>query len=1236
MEATEGKTEKSMRIKNLLLAFGLSLIVGKLFAVSFKVDGISYVANADTAIIKGYSEIPENGELTLASTVSYGGKDYRVTTIQQSAFLSCTDIKKLIVPASINYIQDGAFENCVNMTKLVLVEGTDMLDAKSDAFKNCEIEEVEIGRNLKETIFSKNRFLRKVIFDANIKEIPPSAFLDCSNLNSVDLSNIKKIYSFAFSGCSSLDTVDLSKIVFIGKAAFSQTKLNSVEIPSQLNDLGDYAFAYCQSLKNVSVKAPIVSIPNYCFTNCTSLASVEYPVSVTSIGEGAFSGCAFTSFKLNDGVTEIQKGAFCHCTNLENVDWGKVVLIGNNAFEDTGFSTLILPASLEKIYMEAFKSCKKMEKVDLSATKLTTIACFENCHALKTVVFPQTLTVIGLKCFDGCSSIEEIELPSSITTLSRRSFANMSRLKELDLSNTQVKWIGSECFEDCSSIQRVVMPKTLKSIGNSAFENASMLKTIDLSNTQVHYMSNECFKGCKALEEVSLAALTDTIGYAAFKNCEMLSNIRNSNSIKIVYADAFEHTKLFEAVQEGPAIIGTVLYQYKGMIADKEYCVPDNVTCIVANALAQQNFQSIKLNGSLKYIGDGAFDNCINLLSLTIPSSVVYMGSCIGCNALSSLTLKDAEGDLYLGELSNNKIKKFYMGRNITTQLDWLPDLESLTIGKCVKTIGSDFSSSEKLVNLELEDADATLDFENNPIVGRISNLYLGRNVKVGTYQGKDEYTYWDQQVTKGNSFLSLTDLTIGEKVTDICDYFCENNKVLEDLYVPGNVKKIGAKSFYRNVKLKSIKFEKGLETIGKLAFGYNDDPFNMGYSPVDKAEVIKEISIPSSVKLIDECAFAGVKVEKLHLSEGVGYLGNKCFMYIETDSIVLPSTVTLGEWNTFAFSSIRYVDASKYSGKLNSAFTFNGKMTKVLLNDDLKSLNCDFNYCNSLTSITLPNKLEEISTCEFTGVPINTLYIPSSVTNIGCEILASDSNYGNAAFVPSVIIEGNENSPKVYMNDSFCWSGKTRDSERKLRTLGVFKDAEYVFKSENEETTDIGVDSLILGGIREFTIKSSCGKRVLPTTAICLSPYLTSCDMWKPAIGKIYVLPGSKLPAEDIYFMYTVNKLSYEQPVEGNVLFDGINNMPYEITPVFYQDGEEVELKEAGVYDLNMKISGTFFDGIYPTGLKVTVTSSTGINNVTIDGNGKQCPIYNMNGQRVDVGYKGVVIQNGKKRIAK
>ena len=104
--------------------------------------------------------------------MSYGGKDYRVTTVRQSAFLSCTDIKKLTVPASIKYIQSSAFENCVNLIELILESGNERLDCEGDAFKNSAIITAFVGRNLKNTIFRDNTVLEKVKFADGIKMIP--------------------------------------------------------------------------------------------------------------------------------------------------------------------------------------------------------------------------------------------------------------------------------------------------------------------------------------------------------------------------------------------------------------------------------------------------------------------------------------------------------------------------------------------------------------------------------------------------------------------------------------------------------------------------------------------------------------------------------------------------------------------------------------------------------------------------------------------------------------------------------------------------------------------------------------------------------------------------------------------------------------------------------------------------------------------------------------------------------
>lgn len=1186
-----------MRVKSLLFALGLSLVVGKSFAISFKVDGISYVANADTAIIKGYSEIPENGELTLASTVSYGGKDYRVTTIQGSAFLSCTDIKKLIVPANIKYIQSGAFENCVNMSKLVLAEGEERLDAESDAFKNCGIEEATIGRNLKVSIFARNAILAKVVFGSNIKNIPDNAFYGCSNLSSVDLSNVESI----------------------GNGAFSSTKLEKVEIPAQLSYLGTSVFSDCTSLKSVSIKANIKSIPNYSFSRCSSLSSIEYPATVTLIGEKAFSGCGFTSFKMNENVAEIQNEAFCYCENLENIEWGNISLIGYNAFEGCGFKELSLPNSLRSIYRDAFRYCDKLVKVDLSKTNVTEIGCFANCYALKEVSFPQSLTGIGYECFKGCSSIVSLNLPSTLETLSGKDFQGMSSLSEIDLSDTKIKSLSSDCFKDCSSLQKIVFPSSLESLNSSALENAIALKEVDLSHTNVHNIPGYCFAGCRSLEQVSLAENTDTIEYQAFAGCSNLAVVKNTDNIKIVYDGAFAKTKLFDEVQNGPAMIGSVLYQYKGTIEDKEYSVPENVTCIAAKALANQNIQSIKLNKELRYIGTGAFDDCTKLLSLTIPGSVEYLGSCTGCSSLSSLTLKEGDKDLELGAFSDNKIKKFYMGRNVSSQLDWMPELENLTIGKYVKSIGSNFSSSEKLTSLELEDADDVLDFGNNPMVGRITSLYMGRNVKVGTYEGQDELYGWEKNVTKGNGFSAVEDLTIGDKVTEICDYFCYGNLKLVSLYFPKNLKRIGNYAFYRNAKISSVVFNDGLKDIGDFAFGFVDDGFKLSdcnsyynYMGIQKANY-NELNIPATVGTIGQYALSGKNAHRIILHEGVGQLGYMAFMGCSADSVYLPSTAVF-DGACFNYADYKVFDAQAHSGE-GLSFGYGGVGTFV--------------FPKAMTDVT-----------PFGWFSINNLTIPESVSSVQGDILTS--YYGSfpdqgITTTGNVILEGSDGASKIYLFKAFDASQDFDRHKVQLNKLTVNRSVVYDFGNDQYKgTINIGMDTLILGNIKEFDIQSTDGKRFVPTNAICLSHYLTSCDMWKPINGKIFVLPGSQLPAEDVTYMYTVNKLDYEQSADGKVLFDGINNMPYEITPVFYQDGKEVALEEIGTYDLSMKISGTTYDGVYPTGLKVTVASSTGINNVTMDSNASNCPVYNMNGQRVEGSYKGVVIQNGKKRLAK
>ena len=1161
------KTTKgnNMIRKHLLLLFALFILAGKGFAVSFKIEGINYVANGDTAIVKGYSVIPESGELSLPSAVAYGGKEYRVTAIQSSAFLSCVEIKTLTIPSSIKYIDSGAFENCVNMKKLVLETGNEILDIDDSAFKNCKIEESEIGRNITKSIFKNCKTLKTVVLN-NISIIPFSAFYGCSELCSVKFDNVNKIDSYAFEKCEKLVSFDFASITYLGDRSFSNTGIESVVLSNDLYHLGIGVFSGTP-LTNAVIKGVITTIPASCFSGCDKLSKIEFPETISVVKKTAFSGCK----------------------SLEKFEFNKIETIEEEAFANCGFKELLFSSSLKTLSQSAFLRCSNLEKVDLSKSSIEAVNGFTNCSKLNEIKLPETLTKIGYSCFGGCSSLSTLILPKSLAIIYDEAFDNMTSLKEIDLSHTSVTTIPYKCFTNCSS-----------------------------------------------LELVSLNPVTSVICSNAFNNCSNLSKIENTDNIKIVYSSAFEGTKIFDGVGDGPVMIGSVMYKYNGTIEESEYSVPSNVTCICNNTFANQKFQTIKLNDGLLYVGNGAFDGCNNLLSLTIPNSVETFNSSKGLNSLAVLTIKEGETELYIDKLDNNNIKKLYFGRQLKSTMDWLPYLEILIVGKNVKELANDFSSSEKLKELELADSEDVVDFKMNPIVGRIKTLYMGRNIKVGSYYGEDRLDPFRPYDTQGNSFLALSDLTIGEKVNSICDYFCQDNSCLKELNIPGNVKSIGKKAFYRTFGLKELFIDEGVETIGESCFGNGDDPYHMSY-PTNGSAELDQLIIPSTVKEIRSYAFSGLCVKKLNIQEGVGNLGRMCFMNIKTDSILLPSSVTFSDVYCFGYSPIKYVDASKVNGKLNQAFSYCGLLNKIILNDELETLNNDFNYCPSLISIKLPKNLKEIGGGEFMETHIKHLFIPEKVTKIGREILMKDMNLVTNIDVPSVTIEGNESSPKVFMDDSFCCSGETVNSEKKLNGLYIFKDAEYFIDNNSmgsEYTSNVGMDTLVIGNVHEFVIKSTTDKRFLPQTAICLSPHLTSCDMWKPTDGKVYVLPGSKLPEEDVYYMYNVYQLNYEKSSAEDVVFSGHNNMPFNIEPVFYQDNVEVEFKESGVYDLSMKISGTNFDGIYPTGVKLTIENESAIHQVVYDEDDSK-PIYTLDGRK-GFNNNGVIIQNGKKRIVR
>ena len=129
-----------------LLAVLMSMTASTVSAYDFMVNGIYYRLNyegwTDRAMVTYYdaSSLSSNkyaysGDVVIPENVKYNGIVYRVTSIDMSAFLCCSELTSVTIPNSVASIGDGAFRYCTGLTSVVIPESVEVIGA--EAFYGC-------------------------------------------------------------------------------------------------------------------------------------------------------------------------------------------------------------------------------------------------------------------------------------------------------------------------------------------------------------------------------------------------------------------------------------------------------------------------------------------------------------------------------------------------------------------------------------------------------------------------------------------------------------------------------------------------------------------------------------------------------------------------------------------------------------------------------------------------------------------------------------------------------------------------------------------------------------------------------------------------------------------------------------------------------------------------------------------------------------------------------------------
>lgn len=375
-----------------------------------------------------------------------------ITRIGDGAFKGCEALKEIDLPKGVQYIGECAFKNCPGLENISLPNNISALEDQT--FKCCsQLKTVKLPDGLKVIgpyVFSGCSNLESIEIPASISEIQYSAFQNCTSLKKVEMSDASKvtINATAFEDCPSLaDENDFTIIggilwFYSGKGgeitvpdgvtqiasnAFregherwknyrEEGSLRSVSLPKSLKKIHGYAFAGCIKLNEISLPENLETVGEFAFHGCKQLTSIDIPDSVTRIGKKAFAGCeVLTSVSLGAGVTEIPLCMVADCAALKSFNISKnIKAIGEDAFascknlsrftvdEDNQYFSELDGILFNKDATElVFCPCGKKRTEYVVPNSVTTIAthAFIDCSALKKVVIPESVSVIGDEVF---------------------------------------------------------------------------------------------------------------------------------------------------------------------------------------------------------------------------------------------------------------------------------------------------------------------------------------------------------------------------------------------------------------------------------------------------------------------------------------------------------------------------------------------------------------------------------------------------------------------------------------------------------------------------------------------------------------------------------------------------------------------------------------------------------------------------------------------------------------------
>ena len=372
--------------------------------------------------------------------------------------------------------------------------------------------------------------------------------------------------------------------------------------------------------------------------------------------------------------------------------------------------------------------------------------------------------------------------------------------------------------------------------------------------------------------------------------------------------------------------------------------------------------------------------------SVTIPESVVYgvvtyNVTTIGeyafydCYVLTSITIPNSVTTIGNNAfMFCNGLTSITIPNSVTTIGDYAfkycSGLTSITIGNSVTTIGqSAFYGCTGLTSITIPNSVTTIgEYAFQGCSGFTSIVVESGNTNYDSREGCNAII----ETATNKLVAGCKNTVIPGSVTTIGNNAFSNCTGLTSITIPNSVTTIGDQAFFGCTGLTSITIPNSVTTIGYTAFY--------------KCTGLTSITIPGSVTKIEEDTF-----------QETGWWNN------QPDGLIYKDGWLLGYKGDKPSGDIVIADGTK--GIAIDAFNYCDGLTSVTIPNSVTTIGeYAFYDCDGLTSVTIGNSVTEIGKYAFYGCTgLTSITIPGSVTTMGSRVFKGCSSLTSVTIGNSV-----------------------------------------------------------------------------------------------------------------------------------------------------------------------------------------------------------------------------------------